>query len=242
MADLDDAVTTALTGAGPFVLVTGRAWSGLEALADAAVHQVVVPTGGTALAVADGLRLGGRRAVTALDTAPAREPRPGEIVVTTSLTAAVGALSAGWRVAQPAFCDDVEQLLSRADLLLLTESAAAPGAEPDPPPLSRLRVWEDGAMAALVSSGAGVDGMRRLAQRLAARGVEVSAIELAVLDQPAHAPLVGGRRLGIAGAAVAAELRRGEWSDATTFLDVAGSDEAELVGAVLARVPAPSAG
>ena len=241
MADLTAAAAAALSSGGGYVLVGGRSWSGFDAVAGRATATVTVAAQRSRLDVGAGLRLGGRRAVVVLDEAPVAPPAPGDLALTASTACALVALQHGWIVAQPTSASDVAQLLERSQLLLVSGD----GADDTPEPLrpaQRARTWHGGGMAALVASGAATATMRRLAARLSTRGIEVTALELPLLDHPAHAPLLGGTRLGVAGPDAAGVLRDGGWDEGIVLLDAGDPDEASLVGAVLARVPAIPAG
>ena len=241
MTDVATAAAVALRAAGGYVLVSGRTWAGLEPLAAAADHHLVVPAPEARVAVVEGLRLGGRRGVAVLTAAPLQPPADQTVAVTTDVACARRALDAGWSVAQPAAADDVEQLLRRANVLLVGP-ALADGPDEPAGALTRSRTWREGPMATLVASGAAVSVLRRLSDRLATRGVEVTAVELAVAHLPAHAPLLGGTSLGVAGPGAAEALRGGGWDDGFDFVASDGADDAELVGAILARVPASASG
>jgi len=102
-----------------------------------------------------------------------------------------------------------------------------------------VRDWADGHLATLIASGPAVALMVRLSQRLLTRGVEVAAVERAILTSPQHAPLAGGTHLLVAGADTGALVRQGHWPDSPVHaVPLSGATEADLVGAVLALVPA----
>lgn len=241
MADVAAAAAAALASGGAYVLVGGRSWSGLESVAENASATVTVAAELSRLSVGAGVRLGGRRAVVALDAGPVAPPVPGELALTTSTECAAAALQHGWTVAQPTAASDVAQVWERAQLLLVSRD----GVDDSPDalrPAQRARTWHDGGMAVLVASGAATATLRRLAARLSTRGIEVTALELPLLDAPAHAPLLGGTRLGIGGPETAGPLRDGRWADGIELLDADEPDEASLVGEVLARVRAVPSG
>ena len=230
----------ALAADGRYSLVTGRALDGLTPLVDAASLHVVAPGPTTRLTVADGMRLGGHRVVAVLDDlAPGPAPASDVLAVTTSGPCAADALSAGWLILQPWAPTDVAPLLAAATgprLMLIGDSPALVFA--DPPDPRRTRLWLDGDMATLVASGAAVPTAVRLAERLQARGIDIAAVEVAVLSDPGQAPLVAGNSLLIAGRDTAQAFRGSNWPEvpvASVSLD--GMEEADLIGAVLAVVP-----
>lgn len=243
MSELAEATATVLADRGRFTAVTGRGWEGVEAVVDAAALHVVAPGPTTRLAVARGIAWGGHRSVTLLDTYPAGvRPRSDALALTTSAACAADALRAGWSVVQPWAGSDVPALLDAASsptLVLLRGTPSTP--LPDPPDARRARLWVDGDVATLVGSGAAVGTMLQLANRLRARGVDVAAVEVAILTSPAQASLVGGTTLLVAGRDTSASYRGSAWPDhPVTPVTLDGSEEADLIGMVLSGVSARS--
>ena len=236
------AVAGALGAGGPFAVVTGRQWDGAQTVVDAGAIHVVAPGPGTRLAVAAGFPMGGHRAYAVIDgltEGPA--PTVPTLALTTSAACAAQALTAGWTVVQPWSPEDVEPLLTaaadRAALVLLAGDAQL--ADDDPPSARRSRLWVDGELATLVGSGTAVPTMVRLATRLQQRGVDIAALEIALLDSPAQAPLVGGGALLVGGPDTVGAFRAERWPDLPTHdVQLHGLAEADLIGAVLARVSA----
>lgn len=221
-------------------MVTGRSWEGAEALVQTGARHVIVPGPSTRLSVAEGFGLGGHRAVALIDSVPkGPPPEPGTLAFTTSASCAAQALLGGWTVVQPWNGDDVEPLLGAAQshpaLILLAGEAEL--VDSDPPTARRSRLWLDGDLATLVASGTAVPAMVRLASRLQQRGVDVAAVEIALLDAPAQAPLIAGKAMLIGGQDTAVAFRGERWPDepvhAVPLVDHA---EADLIGAVLSRV------
>lgn len=241
MSDIADAAAAALGADGPFAVVTGRDASPVAPLVhDAAVH-VISPGPTTRLSVAAGVSLGGHRAVTLLDDPPQELPPDARMLAFTASPACAGAaLELGWSVVQPWRGDDVAELLEAAAhpaLVLLAERG--PEVDSEPPPPRRARQWHFGTMATLVASGAAVSAMVRLAQRLETRGVEVAAVEVAVLSTPEHLPLIGADAIVVGGGDLAPTVLQGRWPETRVqALSLADNADADLVGAVLALVPA----
>ena len=241
MVDVAHAAAAALTAGGRFAAVTGRAWDGAGPIVDAAAAHVVSPGPTTRLAVAAGVGLGGHRGIAVLDDVPAGPPPdPATLAFTTSAGAATSALAHGWTVVQPWSGDDVEPLIDAATqpaLVLLTAGSDIPVG--DPPSPRRTRLWLDGDMATLVASGSAVPTMIALAQRLQQRGVDIAAVEVAILTTPAQNAMVGGASVLVAGIDTATAFRGENWPRVpTTAVPVGGRDEADLIGAVLAAIPA----
>ena len=243
MSELADATAAALAGRGRFTAVTGRRWDGVQPVVEAATLHVVAPGPTTRLAVARGVRWGGHRSVTLLDTYPAGV-RPGTdaLALTTSAGCAADALGNGWSVVQPWAGQDVEPLLDAAPtpaIVLLRDEPSTSLA--DPPDPRRSRLWLDGDVATLVGSGAGVGPMVALAERLRERGIDAAAVEVAILTSPAQAPLIGGRSLLVAGRDTSAAYRGTTWPDGpVTAVALEGTQEADLIGMVLSGVSAQS--
>ena len=241
MPDIPGVLADHLTEGGPFTLVGGRDLDGLGPLAEAAALRVVSPGTTTRLSVAAGLRLGAARVVAVVETVPlGPPPDPSVLYVTSAASCARDALAAGWSVVQP---------WAAADVVALLDGAAEPtlvfvGAEPelefaDPPAPRRTRLWLDGDLATLVASGPAVPATVRLAERLQDRGMDIAAVEIAVLTSPGQAGLAGGEGLLVAGRDTVSAVRGSTWPDIeTTPVRLAGQDEADVVGAVLAAVHA----
>lgn len=241
MSDVVAAAAEVLSASGRFALVTGRHWDGAEPLAEAAAEHVVAPGPTTRLAIATGVGLGGHRAVTLVDEVPPGPPPDADtLAFTTSAVAGVQALHAGWTVVQPWSSDDVAPLIDAAPgpaLVLL--GAQADATDVDPPLPRRTRLWIDGDMATLVGSGTAVPTMIALAQRLQQRGVDIAAVEVAILNSPAQEALVGGTSILVAGRDTAGAFRGEHWPDhPVNPVAVAGQLRADLIGAVLAVIPA----
>lgn len=242
MSEVAQAVAGALGATGSFAVVTGRQWDGAQALIDAGAIHVVAPGPSTRLAVAAGLLMGGHRAYAVIDAvAEGPAPTAPAVALTTSAACATQALSAGWTIVQPWEPTDVEPLLAaaadRPAVILLGGDADLD--DDDPPSARRSRLWVDGEMGTLVGSGTAVPTMVRLATRLQQRGVDIAALEIALLDAPAQAPLVGGGALLVAGPDTVGPLRAERWPDLPTHaVQLHGLAEADLIGAVLALVSA----
>ena len=241
MTGIAAAAGAAFSSAGRFVAVTGRDWQDLAALVDAAAAHVVAPGPTTRLSIGEGVVLGGHRAVVVADVARPWPVSSELAVVTQQPAAAAAALRAGWSVVQPAAARDVADLLATApspSVVLLGDHEGYPDAD-GVAPARPVRQWHQGDLATLVGSGAALAPMLHLADRLHARGVDVTVVEAAALTTRAHAPLVGGEAIAVGSAAVATSLRQGRWPDAPMHvITLRGMDDAELIGAVLARVSA----
>lgn len=241
MADVAAAAADALRAGGAYVLVTGRPTAALTPLIDAAQRHAVSAGPATRLSVAAGVQLGGHRAVAVVDAGCLFDTEHAELAFTESRAAALIALRAGWAIVQPSTGDDVATLLDlapRPTLVLLAEAADTAAFPPDAPPLSPrgLRTWQTGELATLVAAGAAVAALVRIAARLEARGVPVTAVEVAVLGSAQLGPLIGGDALFVGGAAAADGLDEGAWDATLQRVDVAGVDDADLMGGVLSRV------
>lgn len=240
MSDVVRAVARVLAAAGTFSVVTGRSWDGAEALVTTGARHVIAPGPSTRLSVAEGFALGGHRAVALMDSVPeGPPPDAGTLAFTTSASCAAQALVGGWTVVQPWTGDDVEPLLGAAQshpaLVLLAGEAEL--ADSDPPTARRSRLWIDGDLATLVASGTAVPAMVRLASRLQQRGVDVAAVEIALLDAPAQGPLIGGQAMLVGGPDTAVAFRGERWPDEPVHaVELANRGEADLIGAVLALV------
>lgn len=242
MSEVAQAVAGALGAGGPFAVVTGREWDGAQPVVDAGDLHVVAPGPRTRLAVAAGFPMGGHRAFAVIDAVSAgAAPAAPTLALTTSAACAAQALSVGWTIVQPWAAADVEPLLSaaadRPAVVLLDGDAEVD--DDDPPSARRSRLWVDGELGTLVGSGTAVPTMVRLATRLQQRGVDIAAIEIALLDTPAQAPLVGGGALLVAGRDTVGAFRAERWPDLPTHaVALEGLAEADLIGAVLALVSA----
>jgi hypothetical protein len=246
MSDMATATAAALRDLGAYVLVTGRPTPALEPLIAGARRHVVSSGPGTRLAVAAGIALGGHVATAVIDDGCAFADGHADVAITASPAAAAQALRSGWTVVQPSSGTDVAALLRSAPrpaLVLLPTDArgagARPGAPDDPPhtPPSRgLRVWQDGELATLVASGAAVGPMVRISSRLEARGVSVTAVEVAVLAGSGHAALLGGDALHVGPPGSGDEVVRGTWPRALARVPVAGAEDADLIGLVLSHI------
>jgi hypothetical protein len=254
MSEVATATAAVLRDLGAYILVTGRATPALEPLIAGARRHVLSSGPGTRLAVAAGTALGGHPAIAVVDEGCAFDDGHGEIAVTEAPAAAARALRSGWSVVQPSSGADVAALLRgapRPALVLLPADApdarTGTGAPDDPPhdppddpppdPPSRgLRVWRDGGLATVVASGAAVGPMVRIGERLAARGVSVTAVEVAVLAGPAHAALLGGDALHVGPPGSGDEVVRGTWPRALARVPLSGAEDADLIGLVLSHI------
>ena len=241
MADLAGAAAAALATGGRFLAILGRDAGGLTALRDAATAAITAPGPGTRLGIAAGVMAGGHRPVVVLDAAVPPAPQaPDILAVTQDAGVAAEAVRVGWTVLQPWAEADVAPLLAGAPLPALAFLASHDDVPPPDMPAARpVREWERGDLATLASSGPGVSAMLELGNRLRARGVDVGMLEIAALGRPELEPLAGGRAVLVAGRGSAAAWRRGDWPagrvDAVT---IEGEVDADLVGAVMALVPA----
>lgn len=239
MTDSATALATVLGAERRFALVTGRHLDGLEPLVSAAAVHVKAPGPTTRLQVAAGLQSAGHPVVAVLeDLPPGPAPDGGVIAVTSVAACARAALLAGWTVVQPWAAGDIEPLVTGAAEPTLVLLGGEPALEfTDPPAPRRTRLWLDGDLATLVASGVGVPPAVRLAERLQERGVDIAAVEVAVLNTPAQAPLVGGEGLLVAGRDTVAAFRGTSWPDVPSeSVALAGVEEADLIGAVLAAI------
>ena len=242
MSGVAQAVASALGSTGAYGVVTGRQWDGAQPVVEAGAVHVVAPGPSTRLAVAAGFPLGGRRAYAVIDAVPEGwVPDGPTVALTTSPSCARQALAAGWTVVQPWSAADVEPLLAaaadRPALVLLGGEAEID--DDDPPSARRSRLWIDGELATLVGSGTAVPTMVRLASRLQQRGVDIAALEIALLDTPAQGPLVGGAALLVAGRDTVGALRAERWPDLEVHaVQLDGRSEPDLIGGVLALVSA----
>lgn len=240
MTDVAAAAAATLRGWGRYATVTGPQWDGAQPLVDAAAAHVVAPGPTTRLTVAAGVALGGHRAAVVLDTLPPIPPLEPVLAFTTSAACATDALDAGWSVIQAYAPDDVDALLvgaGTATSAIVLLGDAAPEVAVEAPAARRTRQWFDGDMATLVAAGAAVPVMVHLAQRLHARGVDVAAVEVAVLTDPQQRDLVGGGAVLVAGPGTAGVFRNERWPPGRVeAVALAGAEEADLVGAVLSHV------
>lgn len=241
MSEFDEALAAAVANGGRFAILTGRTWSGAEAVVEAAALHVVAPGPTTRLAVAAGIGLGGHGCVTVIDEYAAGGVAVGDAVaLTTSQACAADALRAGWSVVQPWAGADVDALLDSAPrpaMVLLREAASTPLG--DPPDPRRSRLWFEGDATTLVASGPAVETMVHLAQRLHARGVDAAAVEVATLTSPAQVALVGGTTLLVAGRNTSGRFRGEVWpQEPVTPVALEGVEEADLMGMVLSVVSA----
>ncbi len=240
MTDIVTGLADALAADGSYALVTGRSNDLVAPLVTGAAAHVTSPGPTTRLHVGAGLLLGGRRAVVVIDDlAVAVPPDPQVLAVTSSMGCARDALAAGWNLVQPWAPGDVAPLLAAAETPTLVVVADAPALEfDDPADPRRTRLWVDGDLATIVASGAGVPAAVRLAQRLQARGVDIAAVEVAILTSPGQEALVGGQALLVAGRDTVTAFRAAQWPDTpTTVVPLGAREEADLIGAVLAIVP-----
>jgi hypothetical protein len=242
MSDMATATAAALRDLGAYVLVTGRPTPALEPLIAGARRHVVSSGPGTRLAVAAGIALGGHVATAVIDDGCAFADGHADVAITASPAAAAQALRSGWAVVQPSSGTDVAALLRSAPrpavVLLPAEEpdAQAGSAGSDSPPSRGLRVWQDGELATLVASGAAVGPMVRISSRLEARGVSVTAVEVAVLAGSGHAALLGGDALHVGPPGSGDEVVRGTWPRALARVPVAGAEDADLIGLVLSHI------
>ena len=239
MTDIAGVLADHLAEGGSYALVSGRTLDGLNPLREAAAVRVVSPGATTRLSVAAGLRMGGARVVAVVERVPlGPPPDPTVLFVTNVAACARDALAAGWSVVQPWAAADVVALLAGADEPTLVFVGGEPELEfADPPAPRRTRLWLDGDLATLVASGPAVPATVRLAERLQDRGMDIAAVEIAVLTSPGQVALAGGEGLLVAGRDTVAALRGSTWPDLeTTPVPLAGQDEADVVGAVLAAV------
>lgn len=239
MREIAAALAQALAEQGDFALVTGRQADDVSPLVEAASYAVVAPGPTTRLSVAAGMRLGGSRVVALLDDFPeGATPDEAVISVTTLPGCAAAALTAGWTVVQPWSAADVAPLLEAADVPTMVFLCDETDLDfDDPPAARRTRLWLDGDLATLVASGPAVPAAVRLAERLQDRGVDIAAVEVAVLNSPGQAAMVGGRALLVAGRDTVSAFRGLTWPEVpTTAVALDGKEEADLIGAVLAVV------
>lgn len=244
MPDLATAAASALAEQGRFVAVTGRHAGQLAPIAEASLRTVVAPGPGTRLPIAAGVIAGGHRPVIVVDAPlPAVADAPDVLTVTEDPAVAAQAVRAGWQVAQPWARADVAPLLARVtlpSLLFLGSAAAAPGHAGDDVLSARpVREWERGELATLAASGPAVGAMLELGARLRSRGVDIAMLEIALLTRPEMEPLAGGGAVVVAGRGAVHAWRRGEWpTGRVDAVSLEGGVDADLVGAVMALVPA----
>ena len=239
MTDVATAAASGLAGAGPFVLVSGRPTTGIGPLVAAAQRHVIAPGPTTRLTIADGIELGGHRAVAVVDEGCAFADGHGDVAFTESPAAARQALDDGWSVVQPWRAADLAALLDdapRPSLVLLADVSDAAEPPGESPPAARLRLWREGDLGTLAAGGAAVGALVRIGDRLHARGVPVNLVELATLTDPRLGALVGGDALYVGGPDAADILGDGGWPEPMERVPVDGVDDADLVGLVLAQI------
>lgn len=236
------AAAAALHDAGPYVLITGRTTPGPDPLIAQAQRHVVSPGPATRLTVAAGVALGGRRGVAVVDPGCAFGGDHDGLALTQSPVAAREALRSGWSIVQPWAAADVAGLLEQAPrptLVLLASDGAGVQAPPDSsdlPPPRALRVWREGELATLVAAGTAVGPLVRIGQRLHARGVPVTVLEVAVLASGQLAPLVGGDALYVGGPDAGDEVARGGWPASMERVPLGDAPDADVVGLVLSCI------
>ena len=239
MSDVATATAAAVRERGPYVVVTGRPTPGVASLVAAAQRHVVSAGPTTRLAVAAGVALGGHRCVAVVESGCAFGAGHGTLAVTESRTAAREALRSGWSVVQPWRGPDVAPLLRVAPVpcvILLPRATEGREAAPEGPAAGDLRVWREGPLATVVASGAAVGPLLDTSARLAARGVSVTALEVAVLTSPDHAPLIGGDAMYVGGPDAGDDVARGAWPRPLQRVATAGVAGADLVGSVLSHI------
>ncbi|MGH8929253.1 MAG: hypothetical protein ACRDZO_01100 [Egibacteraceae bacterium] len=140
-------------------------------------------------AVADGVRLAGRRAITVLDgrvrtLAVAVDAGRPNVLLTASTAHLAAARDIGLTVIQPGWPEDVEPLLRAAldapepVLMRLHRhpiEAAHPGGKPQ---LGTHRILRRGRSGLLVGAGVGIPALVQVTAVLAARGIRVTAAEM----------------------------------------------------------------
>ena len=157
--------------------------------AAACPNVVGTPGGGARFAVADGIRLAGRRVVIVLDRVvvdlgPVGQGARPTVLLTTSAAHLSAARDAGLTVVQPGWPADVEPLLRAAldaaePVLVRLHGDPVVGPAPTSrPALDARRVLRRGRAGLLVAAGAGTPLLVRVAAALSERGLDVTAVDL----------------------------------------------------------------
>jgi hypothetical protein len=190
---LEDAaaeVLRRLVAAEGLMVVVGRdPGPAATCLRDCPERVVVAPGAASRFAVADGVWIGGCRVVTVLDDrlvnleAAAGCGHP-NVLLTTHAAHLAAAHDAGLVVVQPGWPSDVEPLLRDAlaapdPVLIRLHACLTQSAAPEQPPeLSTHRILRRGRAGLLVAAGAGAPVLVHVAAALAARAVDVTAVEM----------------------------------------------------------------
>ncbi|MGH8906034.1 MAG: hypothetical protein ACRD0K_05880 [Egibacteraceae bacterium] len=184
------AVLLRLASAGEAMIIVGRDPGPASACLRDFPESVLIAPGITSrFAVADGLRIAGRRVVTVLDsritdlTLALDADRPNVVLTTRAAHLAV-ARDAGFTVVQPGWPTDVEPLLRAAfdvaePVLVRLHRRGVEVAPPlGAPRLGIHRVLWRGRDGLLVGAGPGVPALVQVTAALAARGVRVTSVEM----------------------------------------------------------------
>jgi hypothetical protein len=218
-----------LATAGELMVVVGRDPGPAGRCMRGCPDQVVVAPGVTSrFAVADGVWIGGRRVVTVLDDrlvdlAPAAGCGHANVLLTTHAVHLAAARDAGLVVVQPGWPDDVEPLLRDAlaapepVVIRLHHSTVEAPAPEQLPELGSHRILRRGRAGLLVAAGAGAPLLVHVAAALAARAVDVTAVEMHTIRPSTGidpmrtdgALLVGNARIGDASQLVGVPLGDG---------------------------------
>jgi hypothetical protein len=188
---LEEAAATvllALAEAGAMMVVGREPGPAADCLRKFPEAGLTAPGIATRLAVADGVRLAGRRVVTVLDgqtrdLAVAVGSIHPNVLLTASAQHLAAARDVGLTVVQPAWPEDVEPLLRAALMapeLVLLRLHRRPIDVPHPgdrPLLGTHRVLRRGSDGLLVGAGVGIPPLVEVAAVLAARGIRVTALE-----------------------------------------------------------------
>lgn len=179
-----------LASAGDLMVVVGRD-PGLagRCMRDCPGQVVIAPGVASRFAVADGVWIGGRRVVTVLEDRPIDlEPAVGcghpNVLLTTHAAHLTAARDAGLVVVQPGWPSDVEPLLCGAlaspepVLIHLHTSAVCTAAPEQLPELGSHRLLQRGRAGLLVAAGAGAPLLVAVTAALAAKDVQVTAVEM----------------------------------------------------------------
>lgn len=179
-----------LASAGELMVVVGRdpgpaRWC----MRDCPDQVVVAPGVASRFAVADGVWIGGRRVVTVLedrlvDLEPAVACGHANVLLTTHAAHLAAARDAGLIAVQPGWPGDVEPLLRDAlgapePVLIHLHACTVEARAPEQPSeLGSNRILHRGRAGLLVAAGAGAPLLVHVTASLAAKAIDVTAVEM----------------------------------------------------------------
>jgi hypothetical protein len=190
LVDVASATLLRMASAGETMIVVGRDPGPAHACLREVPEAVLTVLGVTSrFAVADGIRIAGRRVVTMLDSritdlALALDMGRPNVLLTASAAHLMVARDAGLTVVQPGWPTDVEPLLRAAfdasePVLIRLHGHGVEVAPPlVAPELGTHRVLRRGRDGLLVGAGPGIGSLVQVTAALTARGVHITAVEM----------------------------------------------------------------